>query len=472
MSSLRYRAFRAYQALPEGAKRLVGRVLRRLPNRLRFGPDFDRVHAFLAESQYWSKGEMAAYQMTKLRETLEHAYNHVPYYRARMLELDINPAADDLLEVLNRLPMVNKTDALAHYQEIIPSNLKAGKIFHAHTSACQGPFMEMPRTAYAHIIERAYLLLIWEWAGYHLDEPALRLRAVDGVDQQVTYDAAQNCLEFPLAVFTDQTCRLVADKARTFKPKAIFGYPSYLFALAEAVVRLNREADFSSVKVCFAASEKLFPYQRRLIAKAFAATVSQWYGQAEQVCLAGWCPECECLHEISQYSLVEYQPIGNDPHGPAEVVGTSFLNEAFPLLRYRMNDVVTLAETPNRCGRPYPSIKEVQGRAGDFLVTPKGALVSPTSLEFSWDLVPGIQQIQILQTVPDAIVVLLVAGEGYGPDSKDLLLERLAQRIGEKIEITVEEVERIPRSGVKTRMVISQVSRERFQNVTDNPMTT
>jgi phenylacetate-CoA ligase len=60
-------------------------------------------------------------------------------------------------------------------------------------------------------------------------------------------------------------------------------------------------------------------------------------------------------------------PAGHRGH---QLLVTNLVNTALPLIRYEMNDMITIVAEPNRCGRPFVRMKEVEGRADDTIHMP------------------------------------------------------------------------------------------------------
>lgn len=72
-----------------------------------------------------------------------------------------------------------------------------------------------------------------------------------------------------------------------------------------------------------------------------------------------------------------------------------------------------------------------------------------------------IREAQIVQEALDRVCVRLVPAAGFGPSHVRDLRQRLQQRLGEYVGVTVEIVEKIPRGpGGKFRAVVSLLDRK------------
>jgi phenylacetate-CoA ligase len=63
------------------------------------------------------------------------------------------------------------------------------------------------------------------------------------------------------------------------------------------------------------------------------------------------------MHLTTDYSHVELVD--------GFVVGTTYHNEAMPLVRYRLSDQTTFVPGQCSCGRPFPLIEPVTGKSQD-----------------------------------------------------------------------------------------------------------
>ena len=113
------------------------------------------------------------------------------------------------------------------------------------------------------------------------------------------------------------------------KPVAIEGYPNSLYALA----LLFRDAGLKlHIPLAFTSSETLLDYQRELIQEQLGAETYDFYGMTEQtICLAEKTNH-NGYYEVPGYSINEFLEDGE--------ICTSLINKAFPLIRYRSNDVI------------------------------------------------------------------------------------------------------------------------------------
>ena len=78
------------------------------------------VRKQLEQTQWWSPDRLAQLQLQRLRSLLQHAQQHVPYYRELFARTGFEPAAVTSLADLQRLPFLGKAEIRAN-----PDALKA-----------------------------------------------------------------------------------------------------------------------------------------------------------------------------------------------------------------------------------------------------------------------------------------------------------------------------------------------------------
>jgi phenylacetate-CoA ligase len=117
------------------------------------------------------------------------------------------------------------------------------------------------------------------------------------------------------------------------------------------------------------------------------------------------------------------------------------------------------AGRPCSCGRGLPLLERIEGRVADYVVTPRGELISGISLTENFAvLVPGIAQLQIVQEEVDRFVFRIVKAPDFGPPSLDKIRGLVVERFGPEVRYECQFVDRIRQepSG-KYRFCISKV---------------
>ncbi len=141
-----------------------------------------------------------------------------------------------------------------------------------------------------------------------------------------------------------------------------------------------------------------------------------------------------------------------------EVVATGLLNDAMPLIRYRLGDYAAWAEDHScLCGNPQPVISKLEGRADDYLVTLDGRKIGRLSTALKRS--PTIHSAQIVQDRQGHAYLLVRPSNGYRSADATAVRNDILERIG-SFDLEIVEVSEIPKTlQGKTALVIRLAER-------------
>ncbi|MEV6752869.1 AMP-binding protein [Streptomyces sp. NPDC051214] len=140
-------------------------------------------------------------------------------------------------------------------------------------------------------------------------------------------------------------------------------------------------ADFPGLRALFVGGEPLTDARRRRISRLWGVPVIEEYGSTETGSLAGEC-EYGRMHLWADRALFEvYDPDTGavSAEGEGELVVTPLYREAMPLLRYNLEDNVSVSYDDCACGWGLPTVR-VLGRAA-FGHQVGGATITQHKLE-------------------------------------------------------------------------------------------
>ena len=195
----------------------------------------------------------------------------------------------------------------------------------------------------------------------------------------------------------------------------------------------------------------------------FLSKLYNQYASSEGAPFVSECQEGR-LHIHLDSGLIEVlDPNGApvEPGQPGQMVVTSFTSHITPLLRYAIGDMAVPAveEGGCVCGLPFPVLDSLTGRVDDILYTPDRGYVGRLDTVFK-KLPNSVVEAQIVQTAPEQIILRLVPDrERYQPEHAGLVIEEMRRRLGQVVDIQVEEVAVIPRTANgKMRPVVNLCS--------------
>jgi phenylacetate-CoA ligase len=127
-----------YRLAPVWGQNLMLTGFSTLLDRERYGGRFAEFQALLARSERWSRGEMEAYQDERLRAVVQHAYEHVPFYRKRFDERKLTPVDIRGRRDLHKLPLLTRDDIRRNFDDLRSRTIAARALKTGHTSGTTG----------------------------------------------------------------------------------------------------------------------------------------------------------------------------------------------------------------------------------------------------------------------------------------------------------------------------------------------
>ncbi|WP_059412910.1 F390 synthetase-related protein [Cupriavidus basilensis] len=165
-------------------------------------------------------------------------------------------------------------------------------------------------------------------------------------------------------VFYDlfQPLESLLNRLEAYRPTIIVAPAQVLRAIVLGV-HGNRAATLRQCRAV-AVAEVLEPLDRALLGEAFAS-VGEVY-QATEGFLGATCPH-GTMHLNEEFVHIEPQWLDESRFVP---IITDFTRSTQPIVRYRLDDVLTVRHAACPCGNPARAIERIEGRCDDMLVLP------------------------------------------------------------------------------------------------------
>jgi phenylacetate-CoA ligase len=388
-----------------------------------------------------SRDEITALQLQRLRWTLRHAYDNVPFYRRRFDEAGVHPEDCRELADLGNYPFTVKQDFRDNY----PFGLLA-----------------VPREQVARIHGSSGTTGKPTVVGYTLgdvdtwaDLVARSIRASGGRSGDLVHVAygyglftgglgahygaeRLGCTVVPVSGgMTERQVQLIAD----FRPDIIMVTPSYMLALIDEMARQGHDLRATSLKVGIFGAEPWTEDMRREMEQHLDMHAVDIYGLSE-VMGPGVANECvetkDGLHiwEDHFYPEVVDPETGQVlPDGErGELVFTSLTKEALPVIRYRTRDLTRLLPGTARSMR---RMEKVTGRTDDMIIL-RGVNLFPTQVEELILRIPGLSpHYQCVLTRPNRMDEMTVRVEARDPQTNAEERARLGGELAGHVKHTI-----------------------------------
>lgn len=399
-------------------------------------------------------------QRKKLRAIIKHAYENVPFYHKKFDSAGIRP--DDVKSVadLSKFPVTTKSEIQASsLEDIVARNIGVNRCIKRFTSGSTG----IPLTIIVDKRAVDFEGAVWFRA---LFENGLRLRdrmaiIIDPRSFPKKRSHVQRLgitRRNYISIFDDAERQLAL--LEKYKPDVVKGYPSSLAILADVC---NQNEDAVKPRLVFTSAELLDSGSRKLISSVFEAELLDSYASYETSLLAWECHEHMGHHINVDSVVVEFVNNGWTvaPGERGEIVCTSLVNYAMPLIRYSLGDVGVPVEEQCSCGRTLPLMKVVEGRVDDFLTALDGRIIPPVVFfPYPFENLEGIRQFRVIQERRDKLTIQLAATERFLNDNQ--VLEKARREVqklfGEGMQVEFQILEKINRDHTgKLRKIISHI---------------
>lgn len=352
------------------------------------------------------------------------AYSKSKFYNDLYSSHGIKLSDIESIRDIYKLPIIDKSIIRDRLKDIYIGN-RLLKIS-SHTSGTSGTPLCTYRTLKSIAIEAAYLSVYRKRYGFDsLKDRIVSLRGDLYKKDIYRYDRLNKTLYLSGYNISQTYISLLKDKIKSFAPKALEAYPSSAYELA----RLLKENGCSiHIPLVFLSSETLYAFQAKLIEEVFTCKIINWYGNSERsISLASY--DGRVMDNMPLYSYNEYY----DEY----VLTSSFINNDFPLIRYKVEDRIILNH--NKLDHQGNNLVEnIEGRSSDCIHMKDGTIVNRMN-----QAIKSVKNAEILQIVQDSyeeIHVNIVPSSTFFFNDFDLIKEQIDKRTGGEIRIIFSQV--------------------------------
>ena len=322
--------------------------------------------------RFRSREELLAWQDKQVRRFLGEVLTKSPFYSKRYAGLDISDR--------EKLPIIDKSEMMANFDELNTVGIKKSAAFaiaekaersrnfsptlngvtvglSSGTSGNRGLFLVSRKERYA-------------WAGTILAKAlpkpiftkqaiAFFLRANSNLYETVN----SKRIQFKFFDLFQPLDNQIAD-LNCYAPDILVAPPSMLRLLADA--RIRGDLQISPIKI-ISVAEVLDPLDETYISQVFGQILHQIY-QCTEGFLASTC-KYGTLHLNEDIVAIEKEYLDRDA-GKFMPIITDFNRQSQPIIRYRLDDILTESRTICPCGSVFTAIESIEGRQDDIFYLP------------------------------------------------------------------------------------------------------
>lgn len=413
----------------------------------------------------WSAERLAAERELRLRELLQWSYDHSDFWRERLVGHDLSAFTE---ADLPSLPILTKKELMANFDRIVTDpNLTLERVNdHVNHLDADAYLDDQYRTVVTSGTGgvRGIFVYGWsEWITYTLIATRWRTRSGEDPFAPVGTFFAHNTKHVsgalhafsqdfagdgPLAVThlpaTLPIPEIVAG-LNAARPTVLTGYPSviHLLALEALAGRLSIDPNWVATS-----GEQLTDDIKRSVRSAWGVEIYDTWGCTEGI-FACSCSPGRPMHLPDDLAIVEPVDENNDPvpYGqPAtKILLTNLYNKTQPLIRYEINDPMTMIDEPCECGSGHRRITDIQGRLDTYFEYENGTIVHSIGMQGVLLGDPNVVEVQVTQTPGGIVVSLVTQGECDVAELRDNLVKLLVRSGLSDPDVTVVKVDSLER---------------------------
>jgi phenylacetate-CoA ligase len=414
-----------------------------------------------------SREELTAVQFERLKWSLNHAYNNVPFYKKSFDAHGVHPGDLKSLADLAQFPFTVKKDLRDHY----PFGLFAVPMddivrIHASSGTTGKPtvvgYTQKDIDTWANLMARS----IRAAGGRRSDKLHVSYGYGLFTGGLGAHYGGERLGAAVIPMSGGQTEKQV-QLIRDFRPDIIMVTPSYMLNIIDEIERQGMNPRETSLRIGIFGAEPWTPAMRLEMEERTGIDATDIYGLSE---IMGPGVAQECIETKDGPTIWEdyfYPEIINPETGEVlpdgqegELVFTTLAKEGLPMIRYRTRDLTRLLAGT---ARPMRRMAKITGRSDDMLII-RGVNVFPTQIEELICKSPKLAPHYFIEVYKeghlDAVDVLVEPKPGVGKDEQTAAAKQLQHDIKTFIGIstTVKPVDigDIVRSEGKAKRVIDK----------------
>jgi len=389
---------------------------------------------FLGKAENWSSKKIKRYQLKKLKGYVRKAYK-LPGYKLLYKNNNFHPKNLKSLNDIKKIPFLTK--------EMLQSNIasftfskKASS--YVTTGGSTGTPLGIYRDKKAFWRELASKAHQYHRVNWKEGDRQIVFRGIPIKNRnKSTFVKNLNELRFSSFHLNGRYLPIFFKKAAAYKPVWLRCYPSSGCIFAKWLI--ENKKTLPTIRGILCASENLRKTQKRLLRKAFRnAKVFSHYGHYELAALAGYCEETEDYHALPFYGFTELVNQKNQwvqrKGRVGEIVASSFIMDATPLIRYKTGDLAKFKGNGCRhCSRPYQIWEKIVGRLQEIIYTKSGNPVSLTAINFHDKTLDKVKNFQFRQDIQGEVTFCYVPKRDLAGSEIETIIKKIQKKIGSRV---------------------------------------
>jgi phenylacetate-CoA ligase len=411
-----------------------------IPLPVKYGRRFRRLFKFLMEHQHASREELERYQWQRLKALLDYAYRQVPFYRQRFDDLDLHPK--DILTPVDfrQIPLLTRDEVMHNQEELKSTEFAKFKPYTSITSGTSRDHLKVFRSREAEDWRKAMMWRHFFNIGYHFREPRAQFVGplhflTDHDEMPIDYN--ENLLMIEQNAIRRDNTKRVYHRMREFRPKLLYCQPANIAALVLYFEEHGLEP--FHLPIIYTTGEVIYPQYRRALERFFGCLIVDYYGNRENTVAAMQLADGRKYIQ-SEFCYLEFaNNEGQEINGEqANIIATSLVNYAFPLIRYQTDDIGIYYGHPQDAVSDYPVMEIIGGRGKDLILSREGLIFPQVDFEFSET---RFERVRVEQLSLEHLHVTYVPTHNFkGADDEEWLRQLYDEYFKNEFKVTIEQV--------------------------------
>jgi phenylacetate-CoA ligase len=439
--------------MPEPLKYVTAPFIR---NKLIKNRDFIKYYSLLEEREKLSTEQINEYQLNQLRQILIYSFKNVPYYRDLFRKISFDPSDFSHFDQLKNIPLLTRKIVTKNFDKLISeANVKNG-FYIGTTGGSSGLPLKFLLDYDSIYKENAFIYYYRKKLGYRFEDKLATFRQLEFGDKLWKYNPMHNEILFTPIKLSKLTIASYAKKINELGPNYLNGYLSAIWYFAKLLDEHHIDLAFK-LKGIFLISENIDNNQRKFIEEFFKVKSITFYGHSER---------CSIAEEIypgrykfdPYYGYTEQVLTENNKYS---IVGTGFLNNTMPFIRYQTDDVCS----------PDDQYFSIEGKRNSAvgLTGINDEFLSSSIFDLDKELFKNIITYQFIQQKKGKAELLLIVNKQFRSSEIDGIKNDIYADTKGVIDIDIKVVDSLilsPRG--KYQMYISHLNKENLSRSTDD----
>ncbi|HOG36002.1 MAG TPA: hypothetical protein PK984_00845 [Paludibacteraceae bacterium] len=332
---------------------------------------------------YFTEEQLLNIQNERLKLLIEYSYLNVPYYTKLFDKLKLKPSDITCREDLKKLPILTKQIIRDNFEDLKSKEISKIKTLNSSSGGSTGIPLKFIKDINTWNMAWASTFRAWNWYGLSLGDKIFTFGGnslVKNKTKLLNFTSKEIFDHFIMRNYK-RDCSNLSEEAMDshykylmkVNPKAIRGYPSAIYYLAQFIKKNNLKRP--NIKVILTTGEMLLSQQRLMIQNVFRVPIYDSYGAGDGGIASHECYMHEGLHISEERCIIEILDSDNKnlPDGEVgSVISTDLGNFAFPFIRYEVGDLSYIKKEKCSCGRSSRLFGTIVGRSGKVLINKQG----------------------------------------------------------------------------------------------------